>query len=377
MKFNFFILILFFCFCILSTESQAQEVFRQGRSVRATGMGGVIIPFAKGTEAIFYNPANLAKNGSLDFNFANVGLGLNGLDAINLIQASSSITNPASYNQFFGKQLWFEGEGHLGITVPNFGVGYLTEYHASLQLHNPGTPKFQTYFLNDAVTGIGFGGHLGPKTTMGMTLKKIDRWGGDTVDIGLTVISGSSSLSTIGDNFANKGNGYGIDLGFTQEFDLPTSPSISFTWKDIGNTAFVMSGGTAAPPHIDQNMSVGLGGGFDLPGLDWAYGLEMNNLNDSSIQPGKKIHLGTELSLPIIDLRAGLSQGYMTYGLGINLFILELDLASYTEELGSYPGQTAQNRWLLSLNLDISFDANFSFSADNNSGKRRKLKKRR
>jgi hypothetical protein len=98
-------------------------------------------------------------------------------------------------------------------------------------------------------------------------------------------------------------------------------------------------------------------------------------LLETDIQAGKKIHLGTELSLPIIDLRAGINQGYMTYGIGINLLVFRIDAATYTEELGAYTGQSGQNRWLIGLSMDMSFDANFTLS--DNDGKKRKLKRRR
>ncbi len=377
MKSLLFIFILTFTFSFLTClrDAQAQEIFRLGRSIRSAGMGNVHIPLATGTEALFYNPASLAKNPGLNFNFLTLGLGLNGLEAIDLITAGSSITSPSEYNQFFGKKVWLEAEGHLGITVPNFGVGYLTEYHATFELHNPGFPKFQTYFNNDNVTALGGGFSLGNKSFFGFTLKKIDRWGGDIVDLDLSTIANANSLASIGDNFANKGQGYGIDMAIMKEIEAPTSPTVSLVWQDVGNTAFQKTGGTTEPPHIAQNVSVGLGGGFDLPGLDWAYGIEANHLLETDIQAGKKIHLGTELSLPIIDLRAGINQGYMTYGIGINLLVFRIDAATYTEELGAYTGQSGQNRWLIGLSMDMSFDANFTLS--DNDGKKRKLKRRR
>ncbi|MNL63779.1 hypothetical protein D3C87_1879440 [compost metagenome] len=124
-----------------------------------------------------------------------------------------------------------------------------------------------------------------------------------------------------------------------------------------------------------QNLSAGAAVGFDLPGLDWTFGVEGRHLLDNDVQLGKKLHVGTEVSLPFIDVRAGLNQGYMSYGVGLNFLIFRLDAVSYVEELGVYPGQTADNRYMVGLTVDLSFDANFNFQ-DNN-GKKRKLKQRR
>lgn len=367
--------LLLVLFLMLPQLSRAQEAYEMGRTIRSLGMGGMYIPLATGVDAVFYNPAALAKGSGLNIELMNLWFGLNGQEAYDLIQAGSSITSPASYNQFFGKKVWFEADGRAGVTLPYLGLGFLSQTNVSLELHNPGFPQFQTYFNSDIVVGLAGAMSLGNKNYLGMTLKRVQRWGGETIDLGLTTIANANSLSSIGDNFQNRGTGYGIDLAYMKEFDGPLSPNISLVWQDVGVTSFLKTDGAAAPPSINQNVSLGVGGNLDLPGLDIAMGAEMRHLLESEIQIGKKLHVGTELSLPFIDLRAGLGQGYMSYGLGMNFLIFRLDAVSYTEELGVYPGQTGQNRILLGLSIDLSFDANFNF-VDNN-GKKRKLKQRR
>lgn len=366
---------LFLLLLLGPVSVQAQELFELGRTIRSLGMGGMYIPIVTGTDAVFYNPAALGRNNGLNVQLLNLEAGVNGQEALDLINAGSAITSPTSYNQFFGKKIWFEAEGRAGISLPHFGLGFLSETHISLELHNPGFPQFQTYFLNDNVLALGGALTIGPNAYLGMTLKRVQRWGGETIDLGLTTIANANTLSNIGDSFQNKGTGYGVDLALMKEFDGPFNPNLAVVWQDVGVTSFVKTSGAAAPPSINQNVSFGAGGGVDLPGLDWTFGLEARHLLEPEVQLGKKIHFGTEISLPIIDLRAGLGQGYMSYGLGANFLIFRLDAASYTEEMGVYPGQTGQNRILVGLSIDLSFDANFHF-VDNN-GKKRKLKQRR
>ena len=81
------------------------------------------------------------------------------------------------------------------------------------------------------------------------------------------------------------------------------------------------------------------------------------------------------MSLPFIDLRAGLSQGYPTYGVGINLLFMEIELATATVEAGEYPGQTPEDRVLIGLSFSMEVDADFNFKTKD--GKKRKLKLRR
>jgi hypothetical protein len=53
----------------------------------------------------------------------------------------------------------------------------------------------------------------------------------------------------------------------------------------------------------------------------------------------KLIHLGTEVKLVnMISLRAGLNEGWLSAGLGFDLFFFKLDAAIFTEELGKHPG---------------------------------------
>jgi hypothetical protein len=63
---------------------------------------------------------------------------------------------------------------------------------------------------------------------------------------------------------------------------------------------------------------------------------------------GKRIHLGLEYSLTkIVSLRAGVNQGYLTYGLGADTKKVQFDLLSYAEEVGNHSGQQKDRRYLL------------------------------
>ncbi len=352
-------------------------MYETARSIRSLGMGGVYIPIVKDTDALFYNPAALGRLDGMDIQLINVGLGANITDP-EKISALTEIdpSDPTTFNALFGEKYWFGGAGKVAVAVPYFGVGYFTDYSVELELHNPAFPEFQTYFLNDSGFVVGGAVAILPNTYLGMNFKKIVRWGGTVQDLGLdAIVGGGTSMEAIGNSFDSKGTGYGLDLALTTELPFPLKPTFAIVWQNVGDVAFTKTAGTEAPPHIHQNLSIGAGMDLDLPGLDIAVGAEARHLTDYDVQLGKKLHIGAEISLPILDFRAGYSQGYLSYGVGVNLLVFRLDAVSYTEELGVYPGQTADNRYLIGLSIDLSFDANFNFQ-DNN-GKRRKLKQRR
>jgi len=56
----------------------------------------------------------------------------------------------------------------------------------------------------------------------------------------------------------------------------------------------------------------------------------------------KKLHLGVELPMGRFSVRAGLNQGYLTAGLGLNLYAVRLDLATYGEEIGDDNRQSSR-----------------------------------
>lgn len=65
----------------------------------------------------------------------------------------------------------------------------------------------------------------------------------------------------------------------------------------------------------------------------------------------KKIHLGAEYDLGLINLRAGLNSGYPTAGLGLNLKLLQIDAAYFIDELGNAPGVKDDPRYAVQMRL--------------------------
>jgi hypothetical protein len=358
---------------LVSARAQAREVIETHHNVRSNGMGGIYMSIVNDSNALFVNPAAMGRTSGLNWQVMNVEFGINGLDVYNEFRDIDT-SDPNSFNQFFGKDVWIRAGGKTAVTLPFFGVGAYTDSQTHLMLHNPAFPQFDTTFLSDYGLVVGGAFPLGPTSYGGITFKRITRWGGEQ-DIDLGVIAGGN-LSSIADQFQNKGNGYGIDLATQTTIPVPLfNPTFSLVWQDVGSTAFTKSAGADAPPRIHDNLSFGISTLTDLPGLDWTMGFEYRHITESEYPLGQKLHFGTEVSLPFIDLRGGINQGYATYGAGINLLFIRLDAAMYTEEVGAYPGQTPQNRVEIGLSLDLSFDADFKLT--NSEGKKRKLKQRR
>jgi len=75
-----------------------------------------------------------------------------------------------------------------------------------------------------------------------------------------------------------------------------------------------------------------------------------NNPNGSLY---RTLHLGGETHFSILVPRVGINQGYLAAGLGIDLKIFQLDLATYGEEMTLNPGGLEDRRYALRLGFQI------------------------
>ncbi len=355
------------------SSSKAAEVFEYNRSIRAWGMGAVQIPFVEDTEAVTNNPAALGFVSAISWEMLSFNAGLNGMDAYNNFRSIGAISSAADYNNLIGKKIWVGGGGKMALATPMFGLTLFNDSKLSGVIRNPAFPEFDASFFSDTGLAMGFALPLGPAQAVGLSVKQIDRWGGSKA-VGIGVLASGSS-TTLTNEFNNKGRGFGFDAAYMLKLPTPLQPTFGVVWQDVGSTTFVKTAGTDAPTGIKDNLSAALGIKLDWPGIDMSAGMEYKHIMDTGIQIGKKLHFGTEVSLPLIDIRAGLSQGYPTYGLGFSILFMEFEFASATVEAGEYPGQTPESRLMLGMSFSLAVDANFNMSAKD--GKRRKLKQRR
>lgn len=368
------IVVLFFILLTsLTALAQQTGVYEMSRPTRAMGMGGVITPVVSDGDAVFYNPAALANVKGINVQLADIDLGVNGMQAYDIAKDASTINNPSTQNGLFGKNLWIEGSDRSSVAIPYFGVGYYDEYAATVQLENPAYPQVDTYFRNDAGLLVGGALPIGPGTSIGVTAKQIRRWGGYDQNLGASQLANMQSITSLKSLYPDEGTGYGVDAAFMSTAqEVALKPTLSIVWQDIGDTSFTQTGGTAPPPRIEQDLIIGTSIGASAAGFGWLLAAEARHLTESDIQTGNKLHVGGEISLPFMDLRAGLNQGYFTYGAGFDFYFFRIDAASYGEELGAYPGQQVDNRIQIGLTMNFSFDADFNFTDNDQKRKQRR-----
>ncbi len=369
--------ILMFLFLTMSTLCYGRGIYEYHRPVWAMGMGGVYTPFPRETDMPTANAAYLRHVHSMTLELFNLRMGAPGLTALQDLQDLPPMNSISDLNGYMGKTIWTGLDGRASLVAPNFGLSIYSDSYIRSYFTNPLMPEWYLDFISDYGFTVAAASSIGPDLSLGFAVKRINRWGGENV-VGFDTIDeyiATQDSAVILDQFQDKGLGYGMDLSLLYKSDKSSMPILTLVWKDLGNTTFSKTSGSQAPPHIAQNLIFGAGYLLDGPGMDVKFGFEYRHINTINMQLGEKLHMGAELSLPLIDLRFGTSQGYATYGLGLDLWFFRLELAQYTIEQGQYPGQTPDQRIQLGLTLDLSVDADFNVTGQD--GKRRKLKQRR
>lgn len=367
-------------FLFISQASNARELFEYQRPAWALGMGGVYTPFPRSGDIPTANAAYLTQVKEVNLELLNIDIKASGLKDLETFQDLPEIDGVEDLGPLYGKPLQTGLDGRLSIVAPNFGLSIYSNIFIRTYFNNPLVPEWYVHYLSDYGLTMAFAKKIGPQLSAGLSLKRINRRGG-AVTVDLETIEdyiSTEDQDVILDLLNNQGTAYGVDLSLLHLTSDSNPTMATLVWKDVGRTTFQKTSGDKNPPSIHDNLILGLGYIWDGPGFDVKSGLEFRHLLTDQTQFGKKIHTGLEFSLPLIDVRAGLSQGYMTYGVGLDLWILRVEAAQFTEEFGVYPGQTPETRLQLSVTIDLSVDADFNFTSKTGSnGKRAKLKQRR
>lgn len=366
-------LLLFFAILGFSLQSFAIDLFQQGLSTRSQAMGGTSIAFARGTDAIFYNPAALSKVDGFVFNIATLSpaISTNAQDLYTKLAGGTSFT-ATDLNDLYGKRFFTDVTAYGGIAVPYIGVGAYSYSTALQSFNNPSFPTFNIDFTSDYAYVVAGAIPITNNFSLGISGRHIKRWQGNK-DILVTDLIGSSSQDVIKAQLPDRGKGNALDVAAMYSYQGNWNIDIATVWKDLGDTKFTPTAGNG-PERQENNLIFGVAAQKEFGFTSWTNAFEYKFIrNDGNIT--KKLHLGTEISLALIDLRAGYGQGYLSYGAGVNLWLFQIDAAYYTGELGATAGQTANDRYQASISLNLDFDQSFKLNKSN--GKKRRLLQRR
>jgi hypothetical protein len=371
-----FLFSIFAAVMFTTANVHSRELYNRGMSVRGLGMGGAFAPLARGTDALFFNPSGLARTKEITLTALKFNVGVNGVEAYENIQNIDGNDLADTLREFYGDNIWVGGGAVSGFSTPSFAAAIYDTFNVSADLSNPALPSFEVDYVNDYGIAAGFGIDVAPGFAFGFAGKRINRMG-STEEVAISSIADLDGDELM-ERLDNRGLGYSLDVGAMFTVNSPVKPTFTLVMKDLGNTKFSLDAGIKNPPTDYSNLIGALSFEMEIPGITITPVLQMNHLDsDEEIHIGKKIHMGVEFALPGLDLRAGLHQGYYTAGVGLNLGILMLDVATYGVELGEYPGQQEDRRYVLELTIDFGFDPSNGVFLGLNKENRKRLKQRR
>lgn len=330
-------------------------------------MGDAFTAVATDESSLFYNPAGLARVRGINWKVFDVEAGASGTQAYESIEKLKTSNAGSGFagevNSLFGDHVWTGVGGESMFTMPMFGFGVYDHAGGSIQIDNPVYPMLRSDIINDFGYVMGVGLPVSPFLHVGFDVKYIKRTGTETT-------FGPGSLAdlqpgNITGQLTPWGVGYGADLGMTAFLPAPLfTAAFSAAWKDIGETQFKTTGTTPIPDN-PNNITLGTALTFDLPLLTITPALDFMYLNDTTMQMTQKINFGVEVALPILSFRGGFHEGYYTAGVGVNMGLFRVDAATYGEELGAYPGQIEDRRYLVQFTMQLGI-GNFSAASDPN-----------
>ncbi len=366
LSFKKYFLVFYFLIQILFPSfTDAKELPEFYRGVRATGMGNAFTAVADDADSIFYNPAGLAMNRSIDIDLINpkIDVSHDDFEARGAITDVAKDLNATTVSAIFGKNIYGNAVIFPALHFPYFVIGYYLAGNAHLIAKNLSLPSVEVSYLYDRGVIGGFG-----YETRGLTKKQFFRFGIGVKwlrRIGYDDVLPVTTLATANRSFIRtlrRGPNSGIGLSPGFQYEIPLGKMDDFilgvAWLDAGDVNFNM-GGASEPPPIRSNFTTGFAYTHRL-GTNWRtinnlkYAFDIRHLLEKNKDPRLKLHTGIELEVGPISVQSGVSQDSFTVGVGLDLATIKVTASTYG----------VQNQSLALMNRERRYMAQFIWRFD-------------
>jgi hypothetical protein len=331
----------------------AEEFPNIYRGIRPLGMGSAFITLSDDENALFSNPAGLNDvegfggvgilNPLAEVSESSIGLydDIKDVDGRNIVEVTNLL------NQHVGEHQHARIALLPHVYFHNFAFGILAQGTLDLEVRNPAFPQAVTDAKSDLGGAVGLAyGFWDQMFQVGVSAKIIQRQGIKKTFTALDIAAGNfDPLEDL-----DKASDLAFDIGTKLNLPLSMKPTAAVVVQNITDLDFGTLG------TIPQQVNAGVAINPSIVGLvSTTLAIEVDDLTK---QVGgeedfyKRVHMGAELRFPkILALRGGVNQGYFTAGLTLDFWILKLDGAVYTEEIGTFAGQRDDLRYALQATL--------------------------
>ncbi len=358
------------CASFLSAESTLDYPFVPA-SPEVLAQGGSFVANARGYNALFHNPAGFAGDeGSFTILSSTAWLYANPYRAFQMI----GNTDSSALAGFLEDEITSGGFGigcSSGIGYVGKGVGLAAVLNVDSYLYGnttlgaAGSMHATLAFIGGLALPLNL---FGIKINVGADLRPMIRIQAPVdytvmFDMLTAMQDGGNPLEALNSVDALHGYAFGLDLGAIMELGrlkiglaardflgtgfVYTENRFSDVMSSLGSTGGFPQDGTEVTGYvIPMDVSVGVSYHLNLGRLgnvvDPVVHASLNDLigvirDDRS--PWTLLHFGTEIELfRLLKLRGGFNQGYITFGLGADLYFLDINAAFFTREMGKYIG---------------------------------------
>jgi hypothetical protein len=340
----------------LSEHAQAQEIHEFYRGVRSLGMGGAYTAVVNDETAVLTNPAGLGKLRDITLTLINPELSgsFNDTDILNVGSATKAMGMQSlldALNKAPGKHFYGGAQVFPSFVGPNFGIGVLGKYTVNGEVDPTGTTYHYDY-INDLAPALGYCFRFfGGVVKFGLATRLVNR-----TELLTDVPATSTNLKVA--PLSSGGFGTAVDLGLNLTAPVAALPTLAIAVRDVGTTTYNLSKGflaaTTTRPHATAQ-TIDLGVALFPIAADHvrtSITVEVHDITRFSQDKDafRRFHAGGELNFAdFLFLRAGMNQSYATGGIEFSTERIQLQAATYGEEIGTSAQKKQDRRWVAEI----------------------------
>lgn len=369
----------------------SRRIHHQYVGPRPLGMGDAFVAVANDYNALFYNPAGLARRDDNEINlYMDGGLSASFLQFGQEISQAQSTQGTDSEKQEavmevlqkqYGRAYGIRTSLFGGIWVrPKWGIAFIPmDLTVEESLHQSVGPSINATVYLDTTFAMGYADDVktfpGGKLSWGVTGKAINR-GSFSKSVNFLELATDPAVVQTSD--LREGFGVDADIGFLYTPRIPstgvfsllrlTRPTFGLVLRNVMETKFTSNmkllnkqPAEGAPPPEQLYRVIDIGSKWEYPSA-FIFGgrgvLDIRDIMHPNFSVRKGLHLGFEFDWTMASwwrgaYRFGLNQGYLTAGASAMFTFFNLDLVTYGEDVGTY-STPVENR-IFSLRASMNF----------------------
>jgi hypothetical protein len=364
---------------VSAIADQSEYLHQPYISARVQGMGGAFVGLADDYNALFFNPAGLAR---LESGEINLDLQIGGTPTI--LNLSSDIGSAGSDPQKLQTALANYYGSHFSATTglggtwvrPHWGVSLLpVNLTVEADIHGVGGATAGVQAYQDTLLQFGYAWNITEdrRFSFGIAPKAVYR---AYFEKALSILDFSSSTQLFRPQDAEEGITVDADAGFLYTVDVPSGgffkflqyakPQFGFAVRNIADEGFLQNYhlyGAQTSRNVDSKLErrFDVGSKWELPEF-WVFKprflLDFRDMGTRYANFKKTSHVGGELLWKAFGwlkggYRLGLSEGYVTAGVSAQLWIFLLDVATYSDDIGTSSAPKESRNYMVRLNADF------------------------